>query len=220
MKEQVKKLLLTKKIVINEYLIKVATLNKLSLNEFLVLVYLDNNYSDHFDLELMSKNLGLDENITMEAFNGLMLKGLVSLDSVKDQLARYNEIVNMDNLYMMIAEIIDAESNDEVKDDIFKIFERELGRTISTFELEMINAWLDSGTSEELILGALKEAIYNGVNNFRYIDRIIFEWEKNGFKNMDDVNNHLKNRRAEKSKDKTVSKKEQEILDFDWVNND
>ena len=27
--------------------------------------------------------------------------------------------------------------------------------------------------SEELIVGALKEAVYNGVNNFRYIDKIL-----------------------------------------------
>lgn len=34
---------------------------------------------------------------------------------------------------------------------------------------------------------------------------------------MDDVNAYIKNRRDEKSKDKVISKKEQDILDYDWL---
>ena len=86
-------------------------------------------------------------------------------------------------------------------------------------ELEIINGWLISGTSEEMILGALKEAVYNGVTSFRYIDKIIYEWERKGFKTMNDVSNHMKARREEKSKDKVIQKREQEIVDFDWLNN-
>ena len=52
---------------------------------------------------------------------------------------------------------------------------------------------------------------------FRYIDKIIYEWEKKGFKSMDDVKNHMDNRRTTKEKSKEVSKKEQEILDYDWL---
>ena len=33
----------------------------------------------------------------------------------------------------------------------------------------------------------LKEAIYNGISNFRYIDRILYEWNKKGLKNKEDV---------------------------------
>ena len=71
--------------------------------------------------------------------------------------------------------------------NLFSLFEQELGRTISSMELELINGWLSNGTSEELVLGALREAVYNGVTSFKYIDRIIYEWEKKGFKLMEDV---------------------------------
>ena len=81
----------------------------------------------------------------------------------------------------------------------------------------MINGWLISGTPEEIVLGALREAIYNGVSNFRYIDKIIYEWEKKGFKTMDDVNKHIRSRREDKNKDKVITKKEQDILDYDWL---
>ena len=59
-------------------------------------------------------------------------------------------------------------------------------------EYEIINAWLEKSYSEEMIIGALKEAVYNGVNNLRYIDKILYEWSKKGFKNMNDVSNHLR----------------------------
>lgn len=219
MKESLKKVLRSKKFVVSDFLIKIAYEKKLSLNEFLVLIYLENNFSDNFEIELISSSLGISVNDAMEAFNSLTLKGLVSLDSVKGADRRFNEVVNLNNVYDYALEELDNEAKKEQKEDIFKVFERELGRTISSMELELINGWLVSGTSEEMILGALREAVYNGVSNFRYIDKIIYEWEKKGFKTMEDVNNHLKNRYQGKDKPqmKANLKKEQDILDYDWL---
>lgn len=217
MKEHLYKILSSKKLVINDYLIKASLEKKLNLNEFLVLTYFDNSFSKLFDVDLVSSSLGLELNDTMEAFNSLMVKGLVSLDSVKDVESRYNEVVTLDGLYNLIFDNIDSDTKKEVETDIFRSFESELGRTLSPMELEIINGWLSIDTPEEIVLGALKEAIYNGVTSFKYIDRIIYEWTKKGFKTMDDVNNHLMNRREEKSKDKKISKKEEEILDYDWL---
>ncbi len=219
MKESLKKVLRSKKFVVSDFLIKIAYEKKLNLNEFLVLIYLENNFSDNFEIELISSSLGISVNDAMEAFNSLTLKGLVSLDSVKGADRRFNEVVNLNNVYDYALEELDNEAKKEQKEDIFKVFERELGRTISSMELELINGWLVSGTSEEMILGALREAVYNGVSNFRYIDKIIYEWEKKGFKTMEDVNNHLKNRYQGKDKPqmKANLKKEQDILDYDWL---
>ncbi len=217
MKDQVMKLLTAKKLVVSGEIIKVAINSNLSLDEFLVLIYFDNSFNNNFDIELVSKVLGLDVNMAMEAFNSLMVKGLVSLESVKDIENRLNEVVKLDGTYRLIMDSSIEESKSIVKEDIFRTFEKELGRTMSPMELELINGWLISGTSEELILGALREAVYNGVSNFRYIDKIIYEWEKKGFKTMDEVNSYIKNRYNEKSKDKVVSKKEQEISDYDWL---
>ncbi len=219
MKESIKKALRSKKFVVNEVFTKLAIEKELSLKEFLVLMYLDNDYSEAFEVELIGKSLGMSTNDALEAFNSLMLKGLVSLDSVKDRDSRLNEVVNLDGVYNAIGESIEVEEKEETKEDIFKVFEAELGRTISPMELEMINGWLSIGTSEEIVLGALREAIYNGVSNFRYIDKIIYEWGKKGFKTMDDVNNYMKNRRKSKSQDKEIGEKEQKIIEYDWLNN-
>ena len=99
MKEILKKVLTSKNLVVNNYIISIGIENKLSLTEFLVLVYLDNKFSNVFDLELMSNHLGMDLASTMEAFNSLMMKGFVTLESVKDKSGRLNEIINLDGIY-------------------------------------------------------------------------------------------------------------------------
>ena len=218
MKEQLINILSSKKMVLSTYLIKIALDAKLSLNEFLVLVYFDNSFNSSLDIELISNTLGLDEASTMEAFNGLMIKGLVNIESRKDLENRMHEVVTMCGVYDLVCDDALEVAQEEVKTDIFKTFEKELGRTISSMELELINGWLTVGVPEEIILGALREAVYNGVTSFKYIDRIIYEWDKKGFKTMDDVNKHLMNRREMKSNNESISKKEQEVADYDWVN--
>ena len=84
----------------------------------------------------------------------------------------------------------------ETKDDIYQVFEREFGRTLSTMDYEIINAWIDGGYSEELIIAALREAVYNGVTNLRYIDRILNEWNKKGIKAPEDIKNAFDPRSA------------------------
>lgn len=218
MKEQLINILSSKKMVLSTYLIKIALDAKLSLNEFLVLVYFDNSFNSSLDIELISNTLGLDEASTMEAFNGLMIKGLVNIESRKDLENRMHEVVTMCGVYDLVCDDALEVAQEEVKTDIFKTFEKELGRTISSMELELINGWLTVGVPEEIILGALREAVYNGVTSFKYIDRIIYEWDKKGFKTMDDVNKHLMSRREMKSNNESISKKEQEVADYDWVN--
>lgn len=217
MKEQIKEILSSKNLIINEYVIKVAVLNNLSLNEFLVLVYFYNDLDSDFSLDEIANMLGLSIDDVMEAFNNLMMKDFVTLETVKDDLGRNHEVVKLDNIYGFISESVEVVKKKSDESSIFKTFERELGRTLSPMELQIINGWLDTNTPEKMILGALKEAIYNGVTSFRYIDKIIYEWGKKGFKNMDDVNNYMKSRKEKNSKDKEVLDKEEKILDFDWL---
>ncbi len=219
MKEQMLGILNSKKLVLNDYVIKIAISQGLNLNEFLVLLYFDNRFDDKFDVDLISSTLGMDASVIMEAFNSLMIKGLVSLESSKDRDNRNTEEVNLDGFYRLVVDQVEDKKDEETKKDVFKEFESELGRTISSRELELINGWLSTGISEEIILGALREAIYNGVTSLRYIDKIIYEWDKKGFKTMDDVNQYMKNRREEKSKDKVANKKASDVLDYDWIDN-
>lgn len=214
MNEAINKVLKTKKYVVTEPIIKLALDYNLNINEFLVLMFLDNNYSDIFDVSLIASSIHLSNDVVMKSFNSLIVKKLVTLETSKDLDGRINEIVNLNGIYNNIEEKATKEIKKDEKENIFTIFEKELGRTISSFELELINAWLLSGCSEELIIAALKEAIYNGANNFRYIDAIIHEWTKKGFKTEDDVNRYLESRKEKKKATNA------ELFDYNWLDDD
>ena len=212
MNKAIANLLNSKKFIVTEYLIKVARDLNLSLTEFLMLIFFDNSYTKDFDLESICSVLEIDSSLALETFNSLMQKKLISLETVKDLDGRMVEKVSLSGIYTFLEESISDELKTSEKEDIFQVFEKEFGRTLSSMDLEIINGWLSTGTSEEMIIGALKEAVYNGVTNLRYIDKIIYEWGKKGFKSMADVKSHMENRKEEK--------KEVDLFDYNWLEDD
>ena len=59
---------------------------------------------------------------------------------------------------------------------------------MSPMECEMLTQWVDQdGYSEELILAALREAVFSGKASFRYIDRILLEWQRNRIRNAEEA---------------------------------
>lgn len=70
--------------------------------------------------------------------------------------------------------------------DLYTCFEKEFGRPLSPFECESLAMWLDDDHHDPVIIkAALREAVMSGKLNFRYIDRILFEWKKNGIKTLE-----------------------------------
>ena len=199
----------TQKFVTNSLFIKKAIELNLNLEEFLFLMYFDNN-NYYLDMERLSNDLGLDLEKAYIVFNNLISKKLIVIDTIKDQEGRMIEQINLDNFYDLILEDEQDKEKKEIKTDVFSAFETEFGRTISATEYEIINAWLEKGYSEELIKGALKEAVYNGVNNLRYIDKILYEWNKKGYKTLDDVNKY----------NKRTNEVKEELFDYNWLDED
>lgn len=205
-------------IILNSYDMKVSDLMikaiidmKLSLTEFIVLIYFYNDKDKLFNHIEISEQFNLNENDTIEAITGLINKKLIEIETGKDQYGKIVEKINIKNLHQKIIEYITAETKKITETNIFEIFEKELNRMLSPIEYEIINAWLDNKIPEELIVGALKEAVYNGVSNLRYIDKIIYEWNKKGFKTYDDVKSHLV---------KKDDKQTPELFDYNWLDDE
>ena len=147
----------------------------------------------------------------LEMMNGLVDKGILEIEVRKVRNLR-SEYINLDKLYEKLAFLVVNDEEKENSENIFDIFEREFGRTLSPMEYEIIQSWCGGEFSEELIILALKEATYNGANNLRYIDKILYEWKKKGIKDKEDV---------EKQKNAFHKKKElqtKELFDYDWLN--
>jgi DNA replication protein len=78
------------------------------------------------------------------------------------------------------AEFFAGGEGDASEANMFVKFETEFGRPLSPMECETISGWLDQDKyAESLILAALKEAVFAGKVHFRYIDRILLEWNRN-----------------------------------------
>lgn len=89
--------------------------------------------------------------------------------------------------------------------DLYTCFEKEFGRPLSPFECETLAMWMDDDHHESVIIkAALKEAVMSGKLNFRYIDRILFEWKKNGIKTIEQAKTHGQKFRQKQTNNKPV----------------
>ena len=84
------------------------------------------------------------------------------------------------------------------QDTIYDFLQKELGRTLSSTEIEKIKEWEDN----ELTRYAVKTAILNGAYTINYIDAIIYNWQKLGIKSVSQAQEETKRHR-----DKKISKK-------------
>lgn len=180
----------------------------LTLEELLLLIYFINQDKPVFDIKKISIITYLDNNEIMSAFSSLTAKGLVSIKTSKED-GKITEVIDITNTYRAMVSDININIKKQTTTNIYTIFEKEFGRPLSPVEYEIIKAWITSGISEELIKGALKEAVFNNVRNLRYIDKILSEWEKKGFKSVDEVDSYLKKKESNNPK--------QELFDYNWL---
>ena len=175
-------------------------------SELIVLIYLINT-DISFNPKQIAKDLNFDLNEVMNIITSLTEKNILKIDIINKKVRE--EIINLEELYKKLGFIV---VNDEIKEktnNIFDVFEKEFGRTLSPMDYEIISEW-QKNYHDELILLALKEAVFNGVNNLRYIDKILIDWNKKGIKNEQDIINDRK-----KFQNKKKNKK---LFDYDWLN--
>ena len=191
---------------------------KLKLEEFIFLMYLY-NLGDNFvfDPTKFSNDLNMTLVEVMSFIEALTDKKFIRVESKKNDKGIMEEFIIMDDFYSKLTLItideVNKETNDASKSDIFEVIQKEFGRTISPIEYEIINAWQDSNIAEETIVLALKEAVYNGVNNLRYIDKILSEWAKKGIKTSEDLD-------KSRVQFNQAKKEVHEDIDYDWLNDE
>lgn len=166
-----------------------------------------------YNPDIFVKELNIDRHKVMGIISNLMEKNILSLEVVKNG-RKTEEYISISLLYDKLLNIVKDVSLDKPKIDtsIFSIFENELGRLLSPMELEQIKEWVTTYKSDDLIISALKEAVLNGVSNFRYIDAILNEWNKRGYRNKDDI---MKDRNNYRKKKDNI-----EVFDTDWLNDE
>lgn len=188
----------------------ISSYKKLNLSEkeLIVLIYLINQKDLEYNPQKFSKELDYNLNDILTIINDLSSKDVLKIEH-KLEKNIHKEIIDLNPLYNKLGFII-LDDEKKGKNTLFDKFEKELGRTLSPMEYEIINAWHDN-YSEEIIIEALKEAIYNNATNLRYIDKILSEWNKKGIKTLEDIEN---NRKAFLNN----KKEKKELYEYDWLN--
>lgn len=199
---------------------KILLKNYKSLNiteeELIILIVLINEGEKIiYNPTLLTEELDFDKYKGMQLLNDLTEKNIISIKLENNNQGKKEEYIYLDLLYNKLFNILlnqssTSEESNTKQNDIFSLFEQELGRTISPMEVEIIKEWLHDGISEELIKEALKEAIYNNVRNLKYVDRILFTWKNKGIKTKKDVMNDKKNYH----KHKPIT---EPIYDYNWL---
>ena len=188
---------------------------KINEKELIVLIYMLNEKDNLFNPGKISEELNLKLPEVLEIIEKLNSADLITISTEKNN-GVLEEVIDLSNLYKKMAYlVINKEQVEEVdeskKTNIYDDFEREFGRTLSPIEYELISGWLENEFTEEIILCALKEAVFNGVSNLRYIDKILYEWKKKGINTKEAV---LK----DKENFKKNTTKKTEMFDYDWLN--
>lgn len=212
---EIESILKEKPIVLPRYLFKYYIRLGITPEELIILIFvIDKGYKIIYNPLLLSEELGMDNFRVMELLSSLNDKKIISI-TVEKNNDKSEEYISLELLYKKIVNLLMDKGEEKNLDnsDIYSIFEKEFGRTISSMECQIIKSWIDDGFSFELIMEGLKEAVYNNATSFRYIEKILYDWRKKGYKNKKDVI-EAKNKYRE-------SKKEvKDVFYYDWLNDD
>ena len=210
-------------VVIPIYFLQQFKKLKITMEEFVFLMYLY-RFGDKtvFNPSKYSEDLNIESMKILEMIDSLSEKKLIQVDVLKNEKGLREEVILLEGFYRKLSLLMVEDTNERqsnYQSNIYEIIEREFGRTLSPIEYEIIKAWLDNDYSEELIKEAIKEATFSGVSNLRYIDKILYEWNRVGVKTVKDVEARRK-KRVQRKDEEEDSKIDLDMVDWDWFDDD
>lgn len=85
----------------------------------------------------------------------------------------------------------------------FELFEAGFGHPLSQPELQALSDWL-TVFSDDVVVLALDKAISNKAKSFKYINKVLQDWQSAGVKTIEDAERHMQSRTKPKSKQASV----------------
>lgn len=133
------------------------------------------------------KDMGI-KTVTPQMIQNYSMLSNIELDQVLASLLSkkliYNRLgsISINNLEQKLLQENNDVKEEKMEVNLISIFEEQFARALSPIELNIIKDWKNANYSDEMIVKALKEAVKSQVLNFRYIEGILVNWEKNGIK--------------------------------------
>ena len=204
-------------IVIPLYMYKLLPSLKITVDSFIFLMYLRGKGNmTSFDVPRITKELGISDKTIMGYITELTSSNLIDIKVIKSDKGIMEEYISLDGFYEKMGLNIVSETTKEINeskdnmDDIFSLLEKEIGKQLSPIEIEIVKAWKESGYSEELIKAAIKEAVANDALSLRYIDKVLYNWDKDGVTTIEDVDKRKKKYRESKQE-------KPQIIEYNWL---
>ncbi|KMT57807.1 DNA replication protein [Paenilisteria newyorkensis] len=210
---------------------------KIGMNEqeFVVVLQLQSFLEKGIYFPSMEEIAGRTTFSTEQAFRiiqALVNKQLVMITQVNEGEQVYTESYALDPLWeklMLFFENLHQEqkmmSRETEQMSLYSQFEKEFGRPLSPMEAEMLSAWVDQDhNSPELIREALREAVLSQKLSFRYMDRILLNWNRKNIKTPEQArvasaafHEQVAGNTSDKSNVTRVKKSENSIPLYDWL---
>ena len=183
-------------------------------DDFLVwqFFYLQNTTSlEEISPNRIAESIGKSVTEVNRSMSNLTEKGLLQyktivlngeIEAVFDALPALERLDEIVESHSTIAQPI---SQNSLK-DLVETFQRELGRLLTPFEIEDLTKTIqDDKTSPELVTAALREAVFNGKANWKYIQAILRNWRREGITTVSQVEAKREERETTNPQNITVS---------------
>lgn len=163
--------------------------------------------------EKIAANTNLSVANVASLIQQLIEQELVTIDQVNDVRGRIENRYNLNPLYEKLDNYLDehiiiknkknnaqtAVSNGLENNPINQLarqFEVEFGRYLSPIERQELSSWLTvDHYSPEIIKLALREAVLSQAYSFKYVDRILLNWQRQNLKTVQEVKQFLQRNR-------------------------
>ncbi|TFE03055.1 DnaD domain-containing protein [Jeotgalibacillus salarius] len=170
----------------------------------------------------IAERMTLTSSECLKIIQKLMKKNLLEINDGEEEIK--TEHYSMDSLWHAILTLAGQEKFQETVEqtmsqqtDLYTMFEQEFGRPLSPLECETLAMWIDQdGHTPDIVKAALKEAVISEKLNFRYIDRILFEWKKKGINTAADAKKQGEQFRKPKQQ---AEKPHEPAPFFNWLEN-
>lgn len=224
----VKKLIDNRLINIQDYIINNYLQLGLEEQSAMLLLHIYNlskTGNDFLSVKLLQNKMTLNFNACADLVYKLVQNKLIAFEIAVDENGKTKEKFTLEPMYQKILNDLmdEKESDNNNKNEnnagiIMNMIEQEFGRTLSSFEIQIISSWIhDYQLNIDLIKLAIKEAIISRAYNIKYIDRILLTWQQKNIDSVEKAREYTKTfKRYENNNVKNEANQNQEVY-VSWM---
>lgn len=151
----------------------------------LSLIELYKNNNTTLSVNSLAKKVNVTTDVCSNSLNGLLNKGLVTLNIEYTKSGKAKEVFNLDDLIITLEKMFLEEiKNDKISKsenlikEMIELIEASFNKTLTPYELEIILTWVEAGETINTIKKALDIALSKNNTNLKYLDKIVLNSKK------------------------------------------